>query len=65
MSKNDITGDRIASKVPSAKFDVGYDLIWGAKNEPATAADNSQSKSSAEHSAPSPEELGACNKAGA
>lgn len=33
MRKNDITGDRLISKVQSDKFSKGYDLIWGNKGE--------------------------------
>jgi len=29
MSKNDITGDKLVSKVQSEKFSEGYDRIWG------------------------------------
>ena len=29
MSKNDITGDKLVSKVQSDKFSEGYDRIWG------------------------------------
>lgn len=29
MSKNDITGDQLVSKVQSEKFSEGYDRIWG------------------------------------
>lgn len=31
MSKNDITGDKLVSKVQSEKFSEGYDRIWGKK----------------------------------
>lgn len=35
MSKNDITGDVIKSKVGNtAAFDSGYELIWGKKTKP-------------------------------
>ena len=29
MSKNDITGDKLVSKVQSEKFSEGYERIWG------------------------------------
>ena len=29
MSKNDVTGDKLVSKVQSEKFSEGYDRIWG------------------------------------
>jgi len=29
MSKNDITGDKLVSKVPSNKYSEGFDRIWG------------------------------------
>jgi len=31
MSKNDITGDRLVSKVSNDKFAEGHDRIWGQK----------------------------------
>ena len=33
MSKNDVTGDKLVSKVQSDKFSEGYDRIWGNKGE--------------------------------
>jgi hypothetical protein len=31
VTKNDITGDRLVSKIKSDKFDSGWDVIWGKK----------------------------------
>ena len=40
MSHNDITGDKIATDVPSEAFRSGYDLIdWGKKPMPQTIAE--------------------------
>lgn len=31
MSFNDITGDKIKTRVPTEKFSSGWDAIWGKK----------------------------------
>lgn len=33
MSKNDITGDKLVSKVSTSKFDEGFDRIFGKKDK--------------------------------
>jgi len=34
MSKNDITGDNIKSKVTTPEFEKGWELAFGKKEEP-------------------------------
>ena len=47
MSKNDITGDNIATKPVTEKYANGWNLIWGDKKK-QLAADIEESKTDSE-----------------
>jgi len=38
MSKNDVTGDNIKSKLPSKSFDENFDRIFGKPKDPKVPA---------------------------